>query len=179
MPVGITGLMLLITYVRSFRHGMNRYWGAEKTREYYGRKAPFNTSEDISRFRSWVRLPTVRGLVAARFHSGYSAWPRVDCWIITDALRETLDYCLQQYLRQGGSVRIPQLASAWSDGMRNHTNNSPHGACEAYFDDALASEVTRGFDRSLYSAFNWSHCCGNVKAVSIGARIDRSVGAYR
>ena len=51
-----------------FLLGMRRFLGSwRRTWELYGARKPYNESSDVARFRSWMRLPEVRGVVTARF----------------------------------------------------------------------------------------------------------------
>ena len=141
--------------------------GSESAQAYYGRSVALNSSDDISRFRAWIQLESVRGLVTARFLSGYSTRPHVDCWVVTDRLRESVLACLRLYEAQGGVVAMARFDSAWSEALRNASNASPHGDCAEYFDGALAAKVRGQLDAPLYRAFKWDGCCGRMPSASV------------
>jgi len=133
----------------------------------YGADPPFTSPADISRFRRWVQMPSVRGSVTARFLNGYSWRPSVDCWVFTDRLAESLRSCLTRYIDQGGVLLPAAKVEDITDSVirsadREHANGhaSAHGECAAYFDRNLAARVEQGFDRSLLRAFGWTGCCG-------------------
>lgn len=155
-----------------FMEGMRRLVGKANASQYYGRTPPFNSSSDLRRFRSWVRLPAVRGVVTARYLTHYSASPRVDCWVFTDALKSTLERCLHAYESQAGRfvVNWTMFDSEWVEATRSSAHSSPHGECEQFFfnEEDLSSEVTHdGFDRNLYRAFRrWPRCCATAVGLS-------------
>ena len=142
-----------------FRQEFQKHAGKAQVREWYGQTPPFNSSEDVARFREWMRLPAVRGVVTARFLTHYSSQPAVDCWVLTDRLAETLKVCLRRYEMQGGVVNHTQDEAAWGIASSTHSRASSHGACREYYDAALAVEVERGFDANLFTAFKWPGCC--------------------
>ena len=107
-----------------FIDSMRRYMGPRNASQYIGQRLPYNTSADIARFRSWLRLPLVRGVVAARFLTHYSATPPVDCWVLTDRIAPTLRACLRRYELQGGAVDRSAEASAWAEATGRHTHRS-------------------------------------------------------
>lgn len=148
-----------------FLLGMRRHLGSwRRVWELYGARPPYNSSSDVARFRAWMRLPEVRGLVTTRFLASYSAQPWVDCWVMADVIRPTLTACLRQYAAQGGVVNWTQVTSnsTWAQASRAHAHSSEHAACAIYYDDLLAAEVESGFDRALYSTFAWPRCCAST-----------------
>ena len=137
--------------------------GDVSAKVYYGEQPPFVSTADVARFRAWMDLPAVQGIVTGRFLNGYSANPHVDCWILTEHLADTLRWCLRQYQLQGGRVAA-EAANITDASLReaSQENASPHGPCKLYYDARAAAQVQNGFDRALYRAFNWTGCCGEV-----------------
>ena len=85
-----------------FIDSMRKHMGKGNASRYCGHFAPFNSSLDVARFRRFMRLPDVQGVMSARFITHYSSRPFVDCWARTDSLKQTLRVCLRGYELQGG-----------------------------------------------------------------------------
>lgn len=149
-----------------FIDSMRKHMGKGNASSYCGQLAPFDSPLDIARFRRFMRLPEVSGVISARFLTHYSSRPSVDCWARTDSLKQTLRACLRGYELQGGvPINWTAMEQAWDElSGKSVRHSSPHGACNGYFDDELSSEVLSGFDRTLYSAFGWTSCCATSAA---------------
>ena len=78
-----------------------------RAEELYGISPPyFNTTEDIQRFRAWMKHKSVVGEVGRRVKASYGndVVDSVDCWVFIENFRESLLHCLGEYEAQGGYV---------------------------------------------------------------------------
>lgn len=77
---------------------------------------------------------------------------RLNCWIYTEMLNESMRSCLEHYGRSGGHVQW----DAYTEAIQfKGTNPSTHATCGDYYDDATAQLVAEK-DRAIFDMFNYS-----------------------
>lgn len=141
-----------------FRKRMERYLGRRKTQSLYGLLAPFNSTEDVLRFRKWVRHRGVQGFMTAIFAHSYSNITSVDCFIIADtSIEEEAKRCLNKFFHQADELLTINSAIQEASASLDH-NLGSHAPCDTYFDDQTAREVERA-EWPLFEAFGWAACC--------------------
>mmetsp|Transcript_20409 Transcript_20409/g.23424 ORF Transcript_20409/g.23424 Transcript_20409/m.23424 type:complete len:550 (+) Transcript_20409:43-1692(+) len=100
-------------------HHMKKHHHSKIVDDLYGIDGPyFNSTHDIERFHSWLRMPEVFGLMTERFYTSYlTIWDgddnggevgesslEVDCWVFVEDFQASLVSCLRRYEAQGGFV---------------------------------------------------------------------------
>jgi hypothetical protein len=144
-----------------FRKRMVRYLGQRETEPLYGIMAPFNTSEDVLRFRKWVRHQGVQGMMTAMFAHSYSNISDVDCFIIADSnIEEEATRCLNSFILQADDLVTINNTMQESSASLNQ-NSGSHASCDTYFDEKTAREVEQN-EWPLYDAFGWAACCSTL-----------------
>ena len=151
-------------------------WVAPK---FHGKNAPYDSAEDIARFRKWVRNPRLTGWVGERFRESYvpkdgQHAAHVDCWVYTEALAQTLLRCLQLFESQGGAlnwksnqmkklVRTNSKRRKLKCGGKNCVEGDPrkrhHAPCAVYFDDDTRTLIET-VEEGLFTTFGYNGCCG-------------------
>ena len=141
----------------AFARKLYTVYGKQAAAQAFGQTPPYDGPDDV------------RGVMFGRFLGEYGSEPFVDCWANTANLSATLRACVHEFSLQGGTVDWIAFAAAERAAHAAHPhgralatsgeNGSPHAACEAYYDNDLAHEVTHGFDAAIYSQFGFSGCC--------------------
>jgi hypothetical protein len=142
-----------------FRKRMQQVLGYEATASLYGLSAPFNSTEDVKRFRKWIRNEGVQGFMTAMFVHSYSNVTGVDCFVVADGnIEEEVLRCLNVLVDQAGDLAATNITSLEISASGMKHNSGSHASCETYFDGETARAVELS-ERPLYKAFGWAACC--------------------
>lgn len=141
----------------------------------YGAKPPYDSKEDLERFRFWANLTLyhkAKGdtleqgsfMMSSHIERRFEAPENVHCWIRTHEMVKDLKMCMGKYEQCGGTLKdkglseeVVQAAMARAESQIPHTPTAP---CSTFFDKPLEHLVMQT-EQDAVDRFNLVKCCSH------------------